>query len=299
MWIALGWGCPLWAGTLQERVQGFPHWSDLPVTQPARGDLIYPDWFAGTWQVESTLVELEAPLAPAIVTPGFEGNRQYLHQTLFFPVRFLPHSILSQNTARGNRGRSRRGGFNSWRKAWQGGIPSQFETSGEIVADRAFNGLHITRAYLAQTGDTARVKAVRVNPQNPNVQITTLWQNQGNLQLVSQVTDRATEIPENDRFQFIATEISQQFFRSRPQVYLNRVETTTAYQWDTAQQRIHAEQFTAIYLSPQDPQYFEAINQPVALYHYHLELVPKSAPKLVPELVPELAPLIPELVPEF
>ena len=35
---------------------------------------------------------------------------------------------------------------------------------------------------------------------------------------------------------------------------------------------IEANQITAIYLSPQDPNYFLVANHPVALYRYQLEL---------------------------
>jgi hypothetical protein len=38
---------------------------------------------------------------------------------------------------------------------------------------------------------------------------------------------------------------------------------------------ISAEQITAIYLSPQDPDYFKAGDRPVALYRYHLDLTKK------------------------
>ncbi|MEW5859950.1 MAG: DUF6816 family protein, partial [Cyanobacteriota bacterium] len=37
---------------------------------------------------------------------------------------------------------------------------------------------------------------------------------------------------------------------------------------------IEADQVTAIYLSPQDPDYFKAIDRPVALYRYRLQLLP-------------------------
>lgn len=275
IWFSLS--SRVWAGALQDRVEAFPHWRDLPPTEPAQGDLFYPDWFEGTWQVNSTLVALESPLAPAIITPGFEGNRQYLHQTLSFQVRFLPRRPFTFPKLT----------FKVWQNAWQGGIThkasgqptSQAEINQtQIVADRAFNGFQITQAYLSQTQAPVQIQSVTVDPQNPNRQVTTFLKNdrdaQGQLKIVSTVTDRATETLKNDRFQFMTTEMTQQFFRNRPQVYLNRVETTTAYQWDEEHQRMNGEQFTAIYLSPQDPQYFEVLNQPVALYHYHLELMP-------------------------
>ena len=264
IWLSLS--NTAWAESLQTRVQAFPHWSNLPTVQPAQGDLVYPDWFRGTWQVESTLMDLEAPLAPHIITPGFEGNRRYLHQPLTFQVRFLPPPLVP--------GRSSRSFWRFWQQAWQGWLPEFPPEQAEIVADRAFNGFNIAQAYLGDTDSetTSQVESVVVDQNNPNRQVTTLRQDSQTLQLVTIVTDRATETPEDDRFQFLTTEISQQFFRSRPQIYLNRVETTTAYHFDPDRQQIEAEQFTAVYLSPEDPQYFQALDQPVALYHYHLNL---------------------------
>ena len=60
---------------------------------------------------------------------------------------------------------------------------------------------------------------------------------------------------------------------SRP--YFNTVESTTAYQkLSTSSPTITADQVTAVYLSPQDPDYFAAGSQPVALYRYLLEFYP-------------------------
>jgi hypothetical protein len=84
------------------------------------------------------------------------------------------------------------------------------------------------------------------------------------------VTARNSETPSQN--QFIATEISQQIFRGGTNTYLNEVETTTAYQL-LSPKTILADQVTAIYLSPQSPDYFQALNRPVALYRYRLELV--------------------------
>lgn len=56
------------------------------------------------------------------------------------------------------------------------------------MADRAFNGLNMAQAYLGE----AAVKAVKVDPNNPNRQLTLLEQGR---QLESTVTGRATEAP--------------------------------------------------------------------------------------------------------
>ena len=231
------------AGPLAERLSIFPDWSTKPPVQPAEGDLVYPEWLDGPWRLTSTLTEMAAPLAPDVVTPGFAGNRQFLEIPIQADIRF-------------QKARVAKGKF----------LNRPLKTSAGVVSDRAFNGLSLARAYL---GDDW-VKAVNVDPKNPNRQITLLKDSQ---QLVSTVTGRAVEQP--DEATFITTEVFQQFFRGRrPTVYLNEVENTTAYRYEP--DRIVADQMTAVYLSPQDPDYFRALEQPVALYRYGLELRSQS-----------------------
>lgn len=240
------------AGGLADRVAQFPNWNSKPPVEAIIGkeDLVYPDWMEGDWQVTSTLVDLVAPLAPDIVTPGFENNRRYLNQPLTFLVRFVKQSSY-----------------------YNLGFPvspkNSFLSTQKVVADRAFNGLNIAKATL---GDRA-VLSVKTDPNNPNRQITLL---PGDIQLVSIVTSRSSEMPNFD--EFISAEISQQLFRSADRVYLNEVETTTAYhQKNIPIPSILADQITAVYLSPQDPNYFKVGDRPVSLYRYQLELVPTSS----------------------
>jgi hypothetical protein len=237
--LLVNWAAPAQAGRLVERLATYPDWQHKPALQKAADDLFYPDWFLGDWQVTSTLVDAIAPLAPEIVTPGFEGNRQLLNQPVRFAIRFIHDS--------------------SGRK---------------VISDRAFNGLSLARAYL---GDKA-VVAVKVDPQSVNRQITLLRsrcpeQEVCERQLVSVVSDRATE--SSQTHQFITSELFQQQFRGQPQLYFNQVENTTAYQFvETSQPTLTADQVTAIYLSPQDPDYLKAGDRPVVLYRYRLVFSP-------------------------
>ena len=231
------------AGPLSDRLAAFPDWTDKLPTRPASGDLVYPDWMAGTWQMTSTLVDLSAPLAPDIKTPGFADNQALLHQPILCAVRFEPR-------------------MTSYTRSF---LLHPRLGQEEIVSDRAFNGLSLARAYLGEDA----VKAVKVDPHNPNRQLTVL---KGDRQLESTMLSRAVERPSETHF--VTSEVFQQVFRSPGQVYLNEVETTTAYQLDAANGRITADQITAIYLSPQDPAYFKARNRPVALYRYQLLLDP-------------------------
>jgi hypothetical protein len=243
----LGWSGEAKAGELSQRLANFPQWEQLTSVQRAEGDLVYPDWFAGSWQVTSTLVDLVAPLAPDIVTPGFESNRQQLNQPVSFLVRFIQEkpSITGLKF-----------------------IPKIVNKSSILVADRAFNSLNLARAYL---GDEA-VLSTKVDPDSPNRQITFL---RGNRQLVSIVTARAIETPENSKF--ITSEVFQQLFKGGSRPYFNAVESTTAYhKLPTSNPAILADQVTAVYLSPQDPDYFTAASRPVALYRYRLEFSPTS-----------------------
>jgi hypothetical protein len=257
------------AAPLAERLANYPDWQGQPPVQAARGDLSYPDWFAGKWIVTTTLQDMVAPLAPAILTPGFESNRQFLDQPITFKVRFVTVKPTGL-----------RAGFARF-----------VALASPLVSDRAYNGMQLAKAYLGE----GVVQAVKVDPENPNRQITLL---RGDRQLVSTVTARAAESSPN---QFITSELFQQEFRSAAQIYFNQVENTTAYtrQLPTADPVadssvdlseislpvIVANQVTAIYLSPQDPDYFKTLTgdsplsgpRPVALYRYRLEFRPDAS----------------------
>jgi hypothetical protein len=254
------------AGELAERLANFPQWQKLTDVKPATGDLVYPSWMAGEWLVKSTLVDLAAPLAPGIVTPGFQGNGQYLNQPISFKVKFVS---VNKYIPR----------LNSGSKLIPSTINQTSSKSPAIVADRAYNGLSLARAYL---GDEA-VLSVKVDPESPNRQITLL---RGDKQLVSIITARGIETTDDGKY--LTTEVFQQLFqdgKKQTNPYFNNVESTTAYrllssqnlaqnfntQLNTQNPIIEADQVTAVYLSPQDPNYFKAGSRPVALYRYKLE----------------------------
>jgi hypothetical protein len=229
--LGLIWAAPVWAESLGDRLAAYPDWHSKPSTQPSKGDLAYPTWMEGQWLLRTTQVDQVAPLAPEIVTPGFESNRQFLDQDIDFPIQFVR----------------------------QGGM---------VVSDRAFNGMSIAKAYL---GDQAL--SVKVDPQNPNRQLTLL---KNDRQLESTISDRAVEEPDGEHF--LTSEVFQQVFRTPTgSPYLNQVETTTAYTHQSGNPEIVADQVTAIYLSPRDPKYFQAGNVPVAIYRYRLAFLPSAS----------------------
>lgn len=236
------------AGQLVERLAEFPHWESKPPVSPATRDLVYPTWMKGNWQVTSILVDQVAPLAPQVVTPGFASNRRHLKEPVSFEVRFgalQKHRLMPKIQT----------------------TKTTVLNSTEIVADRAFNGLNIGKAYLGENS----IQSVKVDPASPNRQITTLSSGR---QLISIVTGRGSETPAPD--QFVATEVSNQVFRGNSTPYFNQVETTTKYVRSLIPHlSIEADQITAVYLSPQDADYFKALNRPVALYRYRLQLLPR------------------------
>ncbi|WP_206813978.1 DUF6816 family protein [Chroococcus sp. FPU101] len=229
------------AETILERFSTYPDWHHKPLIKERKGDIYYPEWLQGIWNVTSILTEQIAPFAPSLVTPGFESNRRYLEQPITFTVRFQ-----SQTTSEPQK--------------WP--LPPLSSTTSKIIADRKFNGLHIAQAYLGETG----VLSVETVRQNPTCLITILPQQR---QLISTTIGHSQDSPSTG--QFIATELTQQQFKIDSSLFINEVETTTAYHLVNPKQ-IEAEQITAIYLSPQDPNYFQAFDQPVALYRYRLLL---------------------------
>jgi hypothetical protein len=249
-------GCWFWisqsalAGVLSDRIDRYPNWDAQPQLSQHEGELTYPEWFRGRWLATSTLLEQTAPLAPAIVTPGFESNRQYIGKPIEFTVQFVPkNAIKSAQFSPLNLPRL------------TANLPAP-----QLIADRAFNGLNIAKAYLG----AANVKSVEIDPHNSTKQMTQLTQDR---QLEAFVTGFDREIPAVDRF--IAAELSQQVFRTNSTIYLNTVETITNYQFSPIPTpTITATQISAIYLSPQDPDYFRSGNRAVAIYKYRLDLVP-------------------------
>jgi hypothetical protein len=260
---------PVQAETLADRLASYPDWHGKPALNPNFEEVAYPAWMAGNWICKSTLIDMVAPLAPGVTTPGFEGNRKYLNEPVSFEVRF--GTTKTKPMAR-------------W--GFPTGINFSRSAQDKIVVDRAFNGLSIATAYLGE----GAVRSVVINPRLPNEQLTTL---KDGLQLLSVTTGHQSETPESNLF--LTSEFFQQIFRGSETPFLNQVETTTKYQYSPPQSlssepsslsdnserkeipSIVADQYTAIYLSPQDPNFFQAGTAPVALYRYRLELTPVKA----------------------
>jgi hypothetical protein len=240
------------AGVLSDRIAKYPIWDTPAQVSQHEGELNYPEWFRGRWIATSTLLAQTAPLAPEIVTPGFESNRQYINKPIEFTVQFVQADpTLTTEFSPLNLPK----------------IKSILPVP-KIVADRAFNGLNIATAYLG----AANVKSVKIDPHNPTKQFTKLTQER---ELEAFVTGFDREIPTFNTF--LSTELSQQIFRTSSSIYLNTVETTTSYQLSTTPTpTITATQISAVYLSPQDPDYFRTLGRAVAVYKYQLDLVPAS-----------------------
>jgi hypothetical protein len=130
IWLTAAQGAV--ASVLSDRIDRYPNW-DRPVQiVQHEGELTYPEWFRGRWMATSTLLEQIAPLAPEVVTPGFESNRQYINKPIKFAVQFIPTN--PQNAI-------------SFSPLNLPRLQSSLPTP-KIVADRAFNGLNIATAYL-------------------------------------------------------------------------------------------------------------------------------------------------------
>jgi hypothetical protein len=242
---------PVGAGEIENRLAAFPHWS-APTKLLTNGELTYPQWFAGEWQVTSTLKEQIAPLAPQIVTPGFDRNQTNIDRPYQFRVRFGSETTTVAP-----------------------GISISNDDALQLVADRIFNGQQIATAYLGKNA----VASIQLLKSPQLKQITKLA---SGTQLTSVMTGYQSD---GDQRQFAATEVNQQIFQGKT-IYLNTVETTTSYQF-LPTGHITANQVTAIYLSPQDPDYFQSLQQPVALYRYDLLLIKVQTNNNIPPASPE------------
>lgn len=90
------------ASPLAERIQQFPQWESKPSIGIAKGDLVYPDWMAGTWSVTSTLSqtpESDRFITTEISQQLFRSEKTiYLNEveTTILPVYNAPAAVLSR-----------------------------------------------------------------------------------------------------------------------------------------------------------------------------------------------------------
>ncbi len=131
----------------------------------------------------------------------------------------------------------------------------------EVVADLAFNNRSISEAYFGKEN----IVRVEAGPEEPNRQVLTL---KGNRRGELITLRRRTEQPGTN--QFDVAEFYQQTFIGSRVPNLRGIETTTLYR-RTRDDRIGADQVTAVFLDPRDPAYFDARNRPVTLYRYRLD----------------------------
>ena len=232
---------------LQERLASYPYWEPLTTTGEHKGEIHYPQWFTGTWQVTSTLVDQQAPLAPDVVSPGFEQNERWLDEPVQFPVRYLEQRLLPEFT-------------------WA--VRDWVNPEVIVIPDRRFNAESIARAYLGERQAITSQLTLKPMPQ-----LVTQFSPQ--MRLISTITSFKQEEP--NPTEFLTTELSSQQFIREQQQYLNQVETTTDYRY-LGDGQIRAEQVTAIYLSPQDPDFFTARDRPIAVYKYDLLLTSQASP---------------------
>ncbi|BAC91773.1 glr3832 [Gloeobacter violaceus PCC 7421] len=137
LWILLllSWTVPVAATPLAERVRAFPAVGEALNLAAARGELVYPDWFAGTWRVRTTLADLAAPQGETVINrQAFAASQTLKGKPVDFQARFV---------------RNRR---------------------QQVVADLAFNNRSIAEAYFGR----ANVLGVEVRPDEPNRQVIAL-----------------------------------------------------------------------------------------------------------------------------
>ncbi len=113
LWVLVACGLP--TTSLKQRLKDFPQISSAPGFSLETADILYPEWFMGTWRVASTSQAVEAPLGVEFINAAsFARAQRERGKTLIYYARFVRND------------------------------------QGEVVADRAFNTIAITEALLGK-----------------------------------------------------------------------------------------------------------------------------------------------------
>ena len=217
---------------LSSRALGSDALSYSPGIQSA--DVLYPDWFAGIWSVESTTASVNAPLGIDAFggTNAWEAAQKDIGNTLKYKSRF-------------------------------------FESEGAVIADRLFNVKAIASvamgkgAVLGIEGDRSIPKANKLKYYDGlaammNVAITP-DQSQGDIFDCSLVTVGRSYVSDSTGG-FVAVEkVTQSILRrmdllaSQPTApRIKEIETISLYKAPTGTDSVEAVQRTSTYLSPNE-----------------------------------------------
>lgn len=206
-------------------------------------DLTFPELFAGTWRVQTTLTKVETPLGPDYV-PDMKVVERAQKEDLQHPQKYL--------------------------------VSFMRNSRGQVVIDRRFNTSQLVGMYLNKPVPEDNIVW---NPDNPN-QLRMLVP--GSMTINTRVTRRSQETPAPDKIN-TSEYFQQIFdFPEKPQAKVKASQCYTKYKFRSQEAAdrqggpaIVATQVISDYLTAYDGelQVIKAQNRPVVVYTYTMSFV--------------------------
>ena len=215
--------------------------------------IFYPDWMFGEWNVRSKLEGVLTPLGKDYVPPGFlaalesseSDASEYSYKLRFYKT--LPDTL--ENNLRFGLGLG--------------------QPRGAVIADKAFNTMQMTDAFLGYSGAVSSVEFdVRNSPLRQTVTLSTLGPDFVPLpprRLELFVNALSSEKEGEDIFQ--TSELARQVFITVNNVQVSDYDVLNEFKL-VKDGYITGRQRSLLYLQPQDPLFFKSSGKAVCVYDY-------------------------------
>lgn len=214
--------------------------------------IFYPDWMFGEWNVKSTLQGVLTPLGKDYVPPGFLEALDSESDTSEYSYKLRFYKTLPDTPE------------NNLRFVLGLGQPR-----GAVIADKAFNTMQMTNAFLGYNGAVRNVEYdVRNSPLRQTVTLSTLGPD------LAPLPPRRLELfinslglEKDGENVFRTSELARQVFISVNNVQVSDYEVVNEYML-IKDGSITGRQRSFLYLQPQDPLFFKSNGKAVCVYDY-------------------------------
>lgn len=215
--------------------------------------IFYPDWMFGEWNVTSKLEGVLTPLGKDYVPPGFlaamesseSDASEYSYKSRFYKT--LPDTL--ENNLRFGLGLG--------------------QPRGAVIADKAYNTMQMTDAFLGYSGAVSNVEFdVRNSPLRQTVTLSTLGPDLAPLPARRlELFVNALSSEEEGENIFRTSELARQVFITVNNVQVSDYEVLNEFKL-VKDGYITGRQRSLLYLQPQDPLFFKSSGKAVCVYDY-------------------------------
>jgi hypothetical protein len=215
--------------------------------------IFYPDWTFGEWNVRSKLKGVLTPLGKEYVPPGFlaamessgSDASEYSYKLRFYKT--LPDTL--ENNLRFGLGLG--------------------QPRGAVIADKSFNTMQMTDAFLGYSGAVSSVEYdVRNSPLRQTVTLSTLGPDLAPLppRRLELFVNALSSEKEGETI-FRTSELARQVFITVNNVQVSDYEVLNEFKL-VKDGYITGRQRSFLYLQPQDPLFFKSSGKAVCVYDY-------------------------------